>query len=296
MKTRLDVTTLGLTTGKKGRLHRILYQSGLRNGTALLLPYGHGLAPGSGGLPSGAAAVDPADIIRLAFEGDVNAIVLPVDVAEEFYWDYAGELPLIMTLNGKMGVRSGTEASAPVNATVADAVRLGADAVGYSLYLDSPVQESDFSQYRQVQQDADRCGMPLFVWAYPCGTTIEAKGGKDSLYAVDYAARAASELGADVVTVSFPHPERQIRLPRPRDARLFSQMAIDDVVRSAHRSLVLVSSGRRASLDAVLDEARQSMEAGAVGLVFDVNLWPRGHAEPARLIDQIKEILGAYCS
>lgn len=296
METRLDVTELGLTTGKKGRLHRILYQSGLRNGTALLLPYGHGLAHLAGDLLPGPAAIGPTEIIRLAFEGDVNGIVLPVDVAEEFYWDYAGELPLILTLNGKTGVLSGTDASSPANATVADAVRLGADAVGYTLYLNSPVQEADFAQYRQVQQDADRCGMPLFVWAYPCGTTIEAKGGKDSLYAVDYAARAASQLGADVVTVNFPHPEKQIRLPRPRDARIFGQMAVEDVIRSANGTLLLVSSGRRASVDAVLDEAWQSMEAGATGLVFDVNLWPRDHAEPVRLIAQLKEILGKYCS
>ncbi len=51
--------------------------------------------------------------------------------------------------------------------------------------------------------------MPLIVWAYPRGSAIEAKGGKDSFYAVDYAARMASELGADVVKVNFPHPEKQ---------------------------------------------------------------------------------------
>lgn len=36
--TRPDITDLGLSMGKKGRLRRILHQSGLRNGTALLLP------------------------------------------------------------------------------------------------------------------------------------------------------------------------------------------------------------------------------------------------------------------
>lgn len=33
---------------------------------------------------------------------------------------------------------------------------------------------------------------------------IEAKGGKNSFYAVDYAARTASGLGADIVKVNFP--------------------------------------------------------------------------------------------
>ncbi|HLK01295.1 MAG TPA: hypothetical protein VKU39_15500, partial [Streptosporangiaceae bacterium] len=37
---------LGLIPGKKARLYRILYQHGLRNGTAMFLPYDHGLEHG----------------------------------------------------------------------------------------------------------------------------------------------------------------------------------------------------------------------------------------------------------
>lgn len=38
MTTRSPLAQLGLDTGKKARLHRILHQHGLRNGTALFLP------------------------------------------------------------------------------------------------------------------------------------------------------------------------------------------------------------------------------------------------------------------
>jgi class I fructose-bisphosphate aldolase len=78
--------------------------------------------------------------------------------------------------------------------------------VGYTLYVGTPAQPGDFAQYQQVRADARRPGMPLIVWAYPRGSAIDAKGGKDSFYAVDYAARTASELGADVVKVNFPRP------------------------------------------------------------------------------------------
>jgi hypothetical protein len=54
--------------------------------------------------------------------------------------------------------------------------------------------------------DAQRLGMPLIVWAYPRGSAVEAKGGRSSFYAVDYAARTASELGADMVKVNFSKP------------------------------------------------------------------------------------------
>lgn len=71
-------------------------------------------------------------------------------------------------------------------------MRLGAAAVGYTLYAGSPAQDADFAQVRVVRQDAQRLGMPLIVWAYPRGEAIEHKGGKDSFYAVHYAARTAS--------------------------------------------------------------------------------------------------------
>lgn len=107
-------------------------------------------------------------------------------------------------------------------------------------------REHDFRQYLQVREDAQRLGMPLIVWAYPRGTAIDAKGGKDSFYAVDYAARTASELGADVVKVNFPHPEQQSSVPEGYRGEFSSQQAIDALVRSANRSLLLVSGGGRA--------------------------------------------------
>ena len=69
------------------------------------------------------------------------------------------------------------------------------------------------AQYREVRDDAQRLGMPLIVWSYPRGAAIDAKGGKDCFYAVDYAARTASELGADVVKVELPRPAKQSDVP-----------------------------------------------------------------------------------
>ena len=167
-------------------------------------------------------------------------------------------------------------------------MRLGADAVGYTLYVGTPAQEADFRQYRQVREDAQRFGMPLIVWAYPRGSAIEAKGGKDSFYAVDYAARTASELGADVVKVNFPRPEKRADVKPQYDAVFSAQQAIDAVVRSANRTLLLVSGGSRSGDDAMLEKARQSMEAGATRLIFGRNVWQREHSESLRFVAQLQ--------
>jgi fructose-bisphosphate aldolase, class I len=294
MTAHAQLGQLGLATGKKGRLYRILHQHGLRNGTALFLPYDQGFEHGPRDFFANPAASDPKYIIRLAVEGGFNGVVLQVGLAEKFYWDYAGEVPLVLKLNGKTDIPPDDAALSPLQASVADAVRLGADAVGYTLYVGSPAQEQDFAQYQQVRRDAQLLGMPLIVWAYPRGSAIAGKGGKDSFYAVDYAARVASELGADLVKVNFPHPEKQTGVPEQYASEVSSQQAIDAVVRSANRSLVLVSGGTRQGDEAMLERARESMEAGATGLIFGRNVWQREHGESLRFIAQLQEILAKH--
>jgi fructose-bisphosphate aldolase, class I len=296
MNARLGLDQLGLSAGKKARLHRILHRHGLRNGTALFLPYDQGLEHGPRDFFANPAASDPKYIIGLALEGGFNGIAIQIGLAEKFYWDYAGEVPLVLKLNGKTDIPSAIDPLSPVNATVEDAVRLGADAVGYTLYVGTPAQPSDFAQYLRVRDEARRLGMPLIVWAYPRGTAIDAKGGKDSFYAVDYAARTASELGADMVKVNFPHPEKRTDVPEPYRAEFSAQQAIDAVVRSANRTLLLVSGGARAGDEAMLEKARESMEAGATGLIFGRNVWQRSRDESLRFVAALQEILAKYPS
>ncbi|HEX5995426.1 MAG TPA: hypothetical protein VFY84_09830 [Jiangellales bacterium] len=296
MTTRPPLRELGLNTGKKARLNRILFQHGLRNGTALFLPYDQGLEHGPRDFFANPAASDPTYIAKLALTGGFNGIAIQIGLAEKFYWDYAGEVPLILKLNGKTDIPSDAEALSPVNATVEEAVRLGADAVGYTLYVGTPAQEADFEQYRKIRADAQRMGMPLIVWAYPRGAAIEAKGGKDSFYAVDYAARTASELGADVVKVNFPHPEKRTGVKKEYEPEFSTQQAIDAVVRSANRTLVLVSGGSKAGDEAMIEKARQSMEAGATGLIFGRNVWQRPYDESLRFVDRLREVLAKYPS
>ncbi len=296
MTERLPLHNRGLTTGKKARLHRILFDHGLRNGTALFLPYDQGLEHGPRDFAPNPVAGDPRYIIRLALEGGFNGIAIQIGLAEKFYWEYAGQVPLILKLNGKTEIPSSAEALSPLNATVEDAVRLGADAVGYTLYVGSPAQEHDLNQLRTVRIEAERLGMPLVVWSYPRGSAIDAKGGNDSFYAVDYAARVASELGADVVKVNFPNPDKRTNVPAAYDQEFSHQQAIDAVVRSAGHSLVLISGGEKAGDDAMIAKAEESAQAGATGLIFGRNVWQRDHDESLRFAARLRAILEKYPS
>ncbi len=210
--------------------------------------------------------------------------------------EYAGDVPLILKLNGKTSIPSDAQAFSGLTGSVEDAVRLGADAVGYTVYVGSPAQDRDFAQFREVREAAARLGMPVIVWAYPRGEAVAKKGGKESLYAIDYAARVALELGADIVKVNFPVPsEKDAESPPPYNTlKLTASEAFRKVVQSAGRCLVLVSGGEKVGDADLLTKVRSSMDDGATGIIFGRNMWQRPKAEALRMTRELHAIFREY--
>ncbi|MCD6290532.1 MAG: fructose-bisphosphate aldolase [Anaerolineae bacterium] len=303
MVKRPTLDELDLSLGKRTRLHRLLYEHGPANGTLLLLPIDQGMEHGPIDFFPNPPSGDPDYQCRLAKEGGYSGIVFHIGLAQKYMRDYAGEVPLILKINGKTNVPPDDEAFSAVEATVEDAVRLGADAVGYTLYLGSPAQDRDFIQLGTVRRECDRYGMPLIVWSYPRGSAIEAKGGRDSIYAVDYAARVANELGADIIKLNVPkfRDPRNADSPKPYrdlyeewkelDEHEAYRLAVEKVVASAGKAMVLFSGGSRISDEDLLLKARVCMEAGATGLIFGRNMWQRPFEEGLRITKQLKEVL-----
>ena len=82
--TRSALSRLGLDTGKKARLTRILFEYGLGNGTAMFLPYDQGLEHGPRDFFANPPASDPRYVVKLAQEGGFNGIVVQIGLAEKF--------------------------------------------------------------------------------------------------------------------------------------------------------------------------------------------------------------------
>jgi class I fructose-bisphosphate aldolase len=289
-KSLLDV----LPAGKRARLRRLLFEFGPGNGTLLLLPIDQGIEHGPRDFFPNPASKDPEYQFKLAAEAGYSAIACQIGLATKYYPDYAGVVPLILKVNGKTDIPPSDEALSTTNASVEDAVRLGADAVGYTLYVGSPRQDEDLHQLKGVREDCERYGMPLVIWAYPRGRDVEAKGGRDSFYAIDYAARLSMEMGADVVKLNYPklNPEKDKDAPAPYDEGNFSEEeALRHVVESAGRSLVVLSGGSKADDEVVLGHTRAIMEAGGSGVIFGRNVWQREWGEALEIIAQIKETL-----
>lgn len=298
MLTKVSRPTLDdieLAPGKRARLHRLLYEFGPGNGTLLLLPIDQGLEHGPVDFFDNPDSLDPDFQFRLALEGNYSGIALHYGLAIKYFSKYAGKVPLVLKINGKTNIPSDDDAFSPMTASVEDAVRIGADAVGYTLYVGSPMQGIDIAQLNDVRQHCDRYGMPLIVWAYPRGKAVKEKGGQDSLYAVDYAARVACEMGADVVKLNVPKVSDGDKQPKPYPSeRLSEEEAVRKVVKSAGRTLVLISGGSKVGDDDLLQKARIAMDAGVTGLIFGRNLWQRRFPDAMSITNRIHELLKGY--
>ncbi len=288
---------MNLSTGKRARLHRLMYEHGPANGTLMMLPIDQGLEHGPIDFFDNPDSIDTDWIYRLAVAGNFSGIALHVGLAEKYQKRYAGRVPLVLKINGKTNLPNDDDAFSPLTSSVEDAVRLGADGVGYTLYVGSPAQDVDIAQCNEVRRECERFGMPLIVWGYPRGAAVKAKGGIDSLYAVDYAARVACEIGADIVKLNEPKWDAAsaAKLPKPYDTLEFDDLeGLRKVVKSAGRTLVLVSGGSKMGDDDTVHKARVAMEAGCVGLIFGRNMWQRKWDNALAIAGRMHDLMNDY--
>jgi class I fructose-bisphosphate aldolase len=272
----------------------MLYNHGPGNGTLMFLPIDQGIEHGPRDFFPNPASKDPDYEFALAAGANYSGIACQIGFATKYWPDWAGQVPLLLKVNAKTELPPSGEAFSPVNASVEDGVRLGATAIGYTLYVGSPSQDRDLKQLGEVRADCEKYGLPLVIWAYPRGSAVAAKGGQDSFYAIDYAARMGMEMGADIVKINMPKVglESDKDAPAPYNTmKVDQQEAIRQCVESAGRSLVVLSGGNKASDAEVLDMTKAVMKAGGSGVIYGRNIWQRKPAAAKRIVSSISDVL-----
>jgi class I fructose-bisphosphate aldolase len=261
-------------------------------GKTIILPYDQGLEHGPRDFFHAPFAENPLHIIEIAKKAKYNAVVFHVGNANRYFDRMYGEVPLVLKVNGKTEIPNDAEPLSPVTASVDDALRLSAIAIGYTLYIGSSRQDEDFEQFAAIREEAHQAGLPVIVWSYPRGYEIEAKGGKNSLYAVEYAARTAAELGADMVKVNMPSLKKDPKVPEPYQSfNVELQEAIKRVVRAACGAPVIFAGGEMISDDDLLEKARLCINAGGSGFIFGRNIWQRPLDKALEITAKLKQII-----
>ncbi|MBI1871944.1 hypothetical protein HYS10_00840 [Candidatus Collierbacteria bacterium] len=228
-----------------------------RNGRVMLLAYDQGFEHGP--VDFNEKSVDPAYIMKLAGLGMYTGVVLQEGVAAK-YWTKDLNVPLIVKLNGKTSFQEGEPLSLQL-CTVEKAIELGALAVGYTIYVGSQHEERMMAEFSRIEDEAHKKGLIVIAWMYPRGKKVEGKEHDKDVLA--YASRLGLELNADYVKTFYTGDTESFRW----------------VIKSAGKTKILLSGGKKMDWPEVEVEIKGALEAGAAGVAIGRNVWQSDNPE-----------------
>jgi fructose-bisphosphate aldolase, class I len=242
----------------------------LKNEKAMFLAYDHGFEHGPKDLIG--KSLGPEYILDLAVKGGYTGIILQKGIAEKYYTGtkYQEQISLILKINGKTNLHPQEEPYSAINCSVEYAKKLGAQAIGYTIYLGSDYENKMFEDFGRIQEQAHQQEMAAIAWFYPRGKAVL---NETSSEITQYAARIGLELGADLIKIKYPGSEE----------------AMKEVVKAAGKTKVVLSGGLKIEEEAFLDEIQKVIKAGAIGVAVGRNVWQR--VEALAITEKIKQII-----
>jgi fructose-bisphosphate aldolase, class I len=241
-------------------------------------------------------AYDPRYHFELAIEAGCNAYAAPLGFLEAAAADYAGEIPLILKLNNHDSLQEEKDPLPAVTGSVADALRLGCAAIGFTIYPGSAERTIMYEQLRELAEEAKEVGLAVVVWSYPRGSALS-KSGETAIDVIAYGAQIAAQLGAHIIKVKLPteHVE-QTEAQKVYTAQNIPVASLAERVRHvvqssfAGRRIVIFSGGVKTDTQTVLDEARAIRDGGGFGSIIGRNSFQRPRAEALALLGGIIQI------
>lgn len=253
-----------------------------RNGNSLILAYDHGTEHGPVDFEPMPESSDPKHVFQVGRHDAVTAIALQKGNAEYYRkWEEENDVsdgaPLLVKLNGNSALPKREDYYSPKQCSVQYAVEeLGAEAVGYTMYAGSINEDRMWKEFREVQEEARKYGVPVVMWSYPRGKGIEENpdySGQKDPDVVAYGARLGLELGADMVKCKYPGEQEDWK-------------QLEEAVPGFK---TVMSGGSKRSDEAFLQDVHDTIEVGGNGLAVGRNIFQR--EDPEELLDKLEKVI-----
>lgn len=227
--------------------------------------------------PLGPAGHTDAVVADLCGSG-VNAVVLHKGRVRTVDPRRFAEVALVVHLSASTDYAPDSTAKVLVG-EVAEATRIGADAVSVHVNVGSATESRQLSDLAHVAEECDRLGMPLLAMMYARGTAFGSAGayaGQGGSAAVlSHLAAVATDLGADLVKLPWAG----------------SVAAMQQVVASSPLPVYVAGGEPKGSLADVAAFTTSVLDSGVAGLTFGRTVFaatsPRTVARSiARLVHQ----------
>jgi len=239
-----------------------------RKGKFLFLAYDQGIEHGPTDFND--ENVDPKYVLDIAKRGKFTAIIFQKGIVEKYSEEIEKlKIPLVIKLNGKTNLVKGDPISTQLT-SVSEAVKLGAVAVGYTIYLGSIHEPEMLREFENIEREAHKRGLPIIVWMYPRGKSVE---GKSKTELMAYATRVALEIGADVVKIE---PSGNLK-------------DLAWAVKAAGKVKVVSAGGHKEDERELIKRVKIYTKAGFSGMAIGRNVWQS--KDPIKIANKLKKII-----
>jgi class I fructose-bisphosphate aldolase len=184
-----------------------------------------------------------------------------------------------------------------LTASVADALRLGCSAIGFTIYPGSAHQLEMYGQLRAYAEEAKRNGLAVVAWAYPRGSGLS-KEGETAIDVIGYAVQIAAQLGAHIIKVKLP--TEHIEQEEARKVYSAQRIAISTPTERVRHVLECAFAGRRIVIfsggaatfddEALLAEIRAIHAGGGFGSILGRNSFQRSKPEALKMLSAVMDI------
>ncbi len=285
--------------GVKGNLCRILMNGKLGGtGKMIILPVDQGFEHGPArSFAPNPDAYDPHYHYQLAIDAGLNAYAAPLGMLEAGADTYAGQIPTILKVNSANSlIPSVALKDQAITASVDDALRIGASAIGFTVYPGSAAGLDMFEEISAMREEAASKGIATVIWSYPRGEALDT-AGETAADIGAYAAQIAALLGAHIIKVKLGTDH--LSLPAAKKVYEDENIAIStqadrvkDVMKSAFngRRIVVFSGGSKKGADSVYDDARAIRDGGGNGSIIGRNTFQRSRPEALEMLGKLMDI------
>ncbi len=232
---------------------------------------------------------DPEYHYNFAIKNGLNALAGSVGFLETATANCPGMLPLILKINSSNSLMhkdcSPTQA---ITASVDDAIRLGCDAIGMTIYPGSSQFLNMVTDLAEIIKEAKSKGLAVIIWSYARGEGVSDPMAVD---VISYGAQMACQLGADIVKVKIPNAT----VEKPEPKKLYAEHGIKFdtisdrikiVVNSCFsgKRMVIFSGGEAKNDEQMIDDVSGIIGGGGNGSIVGRNIFQRKEVDAQKLV------------
>jgi len=248
---------------------------------------------------------DPGNIVKLALEGQCNAVASTLGVLGSVARQYAHRIPFIVKINHNELLTYPNSYDQRLFASVDQAFDLGAVAVGATIYYGSEESRRQIEEISAAFEHAHELGLFTVLWAYLRNSDFK-KDGVDYHTSADLTGQAnhlAVTIQADIVKQKQPTNNGGFNALKfgKTDKRVYSQLSSDHPIDLTRYQVVncymgrapLINSGG-ASGDNDLQQAVKTAvinkRAGGTGLISGRKAFQKPMSEGVELLNAIQDV------